>query len=233
MNKYILSYLCFIISLHTLIAQEEKPLNNPIYDNQLYHFGFTLGLSHNKLDIKYGPDFFSINQENQIDKILSKYEPGFHVGIIVDFKLSNNTNLRINPSFNFTDQKLYFSSNSSQSVQPKNNTGISNFELPIYIKYRTDRINNGRSYLLMGGKFMLDMSSLEELTQSQTIKFSKVNYSIDIGVGFDLYFSYFKFSPEIKYSHGLKNILVDQNNTNNRLLNSLYSQTILISLTFE
>ena len=80
---------------------------------------------------------------------------------------------------------------------------------------------------------MLDMSSLEELSQTQTIKFSKVNYSIDIGVGIDLYFAYFKFSPEIKYSHGLRNILVNQNNINNDLINGLYSQSILISLTFE
>ena len=229
MKKYLIVYL--LIS-QNVFGQEERPLNNPIYDNQLYHFGFTLGVSQNKLNIDYSTRFTS-NDQTEFTKILSKYEPGFNVGIIIDFRIAHNTNLRLNPSFNFTDQKLYYSTDNSQIIHPKNNTGISNFELPIYIKYRTDRINNGRSYLLLGSKFMLDMGSLEQLTQNQTIKFSKINYSIDIGVGFDLYFAYFKFSPEIKYSHGLKNILVNQNNIQNDMINMLYTRSILISLTFE
>ena len=230
MTKYLILYL--LISLQNVFGQQEKPLNNPIYDNQLYHFGFTLGISHNKLNIDYNREFILSNQ-TEFNSILSKYEPGFNVGIIIDFRLTQNTNIRLNPSFNFTDQKLYYSTDNNQIIHPKNNTGISNFELPIYIKYRSDRINNGRSYLLLGSKFMLDMSSLEQLTQNQTIKFSKINYSVDIGVGFDLYFAYFKFSPEIKYSHGLKNIFIDQDNINNDMINMLHSKSILISLTFE
>ena len=230
MTKYLILYL--LISLQNVFGQQEKPLNNPIYDNQLYHFGFTLGISHNKLNIDYNREFI-LNNQTEFNSILSKYEPGFNVGIIIDFRLTQNTNIRLNPSFNFTDQKLYYSTDNNQIIHPKNNTGISNFELPIYIKYRSDRINNGRSYLLLGSKFMLDMSSLEQLTQNQTIKFSKINYSVDIGVGFDLYFAYFKFSPEIKYSHGLKNILVNQNNIQNDMINMLYTRSILISLTFE
>ena len=230
MTKYLILYL--LISLQNVFGQQEKPLNNPIYDNQLYHFGFTLGISHNKLNIDYNREFILSNQ-TEFNSILSKYEPGFNVGIIIDFRLTQNTNIRLNPSFNFTDQKLYYSTDNNQIIHPKNNTGISNFELPIYIKYRSDRINNGRSYLLLGSKFMLDMNSLEQLTQNQTIKFSKINYSIDIGVGFDLYFAYFKFSPEIKYSHGLKNIFIDQDNINNDMINMLHSKSILISLTFE
>ena len=230
MIKYLILYL--LISLQNIFGQQEKPLNNPIYDNQLYHFGFTLGISHNKLNIDYNREFILSNQ-TEFNSILSKYEPGFNVGIIIDFRLTQNTNIRLNPSFNFTDQKLYYSTDNNQIIHPKNNTGISNFELPIYIKYRSDRINNGRSYLLLGSKFMLDMSSLEQLTQNQTIKFSKINYSVDIGVGFDLYFAYFKFSPEIKYSHGLKNIFIDQDNINNDMINMLHSKSILISLTFE
>ena len=230
MTKYLILYL--LISLQNVFGQQEKPLNNPIYDNQLYHFGFTLGISHNKLNIDYNREFILSNQ-TEFNSILSKYEPGFNVGIIIDFRLTQNTNIRLNPSFNFTDQKLYYSTDNNQIIHPKNNTGISNFELPIYIKYRSDRINNGRSYLLLGSKFMLDMNSLEQLTQNQTIKFSKINYSVDIGVGFDLYFAYFKFSPEIKYSHGLKNIFIDQDNINNDMINMLHSKSILISLTFE
>ncbi len=222
--------IVFFFFFSVNLAQIEKPLNNPVYDNQAYHFGFTLGLSHNKFQIDYSEAF--INQ-NQITQILSEYEPGFNVGIIIDLRISNNTNLRLTPSFNFTDQKVYYTQNNITSIQPSNNTGVSHFELPVYIKYRSERINNGRVYLLMGGKFMLDMSSMEKLTQSGNLKFQKTNYCIDFGFGIDVYFAYFKFSPEIKYSYGLNNVLENQDNQYSNLINGLSTRGILISLTFE
>ena len=30
--------------------------------------------------------------------------------------------------------------------------------------------------------------------------------TVDLGIGFDMYFRYFKFSPEIRFSHGLNNL---------------------------
>jgi len=225
-----IKFILLLCIINLCFSQEEKPLNNPIYDNQIYHFGFTIGVSHTKFQIDY-TDLFSA--QSNFDQLLSKYEPGFNVGIIIDLKISNNINLRTTPSFNFTDQKLYYINNNIQSIQPNNNTGISNFELPIYLKYRSDRINNGRAYLLTGGNFMLDMSSVERLTQNQNLKFRKTNYSIDIGFGVDIYFAYFKFSPEIKYSYGLKNMLIDQNNQYSNLINRLSTRGLLISLTFE
>ena len=196
-HKIIFTFF-FLLLVTSLFSQEDVPLNNPIYDNQIYHFGFTLGVSNIKFQIDYTEDF---GFQNEFDQILAKYEPGFNVGIIMDLRISDNTNLRLTPSFNFTDQKLYFIKNNIQTTYPKNNTGVSNFEIPVYLKYRSDRINNGGSYLLVGGNFMLDMSSVEELAQAESLKFRKINYSIDIGFGIDIYFAYFKFSPEIKYSY--------------------------------
>ena len=150
----------------------------------------------------------------------------------MDIKIQKNYNLRITPSFNFTDQKLYYISNNREITQPKN-SGISNFELPIYLKYRSDRVNNGRAYILLGTNIIFDMGGLEELAENRNIEFSKTNYSIDLGFGIDIYFEYFKFAPEIKYSYGLKNILISQNNEYDNMINQLSTRSILISLTFE
>ena len=80
---------------------------------------------------------------------------------------------------------------------------------------------------------MLDMSSIEKITQSGNLKFKKTNYSIDIGFGIDVYFAYFKFSPEIKYSYGIVNVLENQDNEYSNLINELSTRGLLISLTFE
>ena len=224
---YIISCVYFLVI--NAFSQEEKPLNNAIYDNQPYHFGFTLGVSNTKFQINYNN---LLNQSNY-DQILSKYSPGFNVGIIMDMKIGQNSNIRITPSFNFTDQKIYYIDNNIEDIHPSGNTGISNFETPIYLKYRSDRINNGRAYILIGGNFMLDLSSTEELPQNQSLEFHKTNYSADIGFGIDVYFAFFKFSPEIKYSYGLKNMLKGQTNEINSIINRLSTRCVTISLTFE
>jgi len=222
--------ISFLFIINYCYAQKDIPWNNPIYDNQVYHFGFIIGVSNTKFQIEYG-DLFT--EQSDFEQILSKYQPGFNVGIIMDVKVGNNYNLRITPSFNFTDQTLYFINNNIPTTYPENNTGISNFEIPIYLKYRSNRVNNGRAYILLGGNYMIDLSASEELVQSQKIEFHKKNYSLDIGFGVDIYFGYFKFSPEIKYSYGLRNMFIDQENQYNEMINRLSTRGLLISLTFE
>ena len=222
--------LLLIFISNSCYSQKEIPKINAIYDNQLYHFGFIIGVSNTKFQIEYG-DLFT-NQAD-FEQILSKYQPGFNVGIIMDAKIGKNLNLRVTPSFNFTDQNLYFFKNNISTIYPQNNTGVSNFEIPIYLKYRSNRVNNGRAYILLGGNYMIDLSATEELVQAQEIEFYKKNYSLDIGFGVDIYFAYFKFSPEIKYSYGLKNMLIDQGNEFNKMINRLSTRGILVSLTFE
>ena len=77
------------------------------------------------------------------------------------------------------------------------------------------------------------MSSFEKLSENENLEFKSQNYSLDIGFGIDIYFKYFKFAPEIKYSYGITNILEKQHNEYDNYLNSLSSRSILISLTFE
>lgn len=229
MKKSIILHACLICLIFNSYGQRELPQNNPNYDMQPYHFGFILGYSQQKLNIRYS-EF--MNNYNDYLQILSDYEPGFNVGIIMDFKIKNNFNIRVTPSFNFTDQKIYYNRVNYSVSQPQN-SGLSNFELPIYLKYRSDRVNNGRLYVLLGPKLSIDMSSFEKLSENENLEFKSQNYSLDIGFGIDIYFKYFKFAPEIKYSYGITNILEKQHNEYDNYLNSLSSRSILISLTFE
>ena len=229
MKKSIILHACLICLIFNSYGQRELPQNNPNYDMQTYHFGFILGYSQQKLNIRYS-EF--MNNYNDYLQILSDYEPGFNVGIIMDFKIKNNFNIRVTPSFNFTDQKIYYNRLNYSVSQPQN-SGLSNFELPIYLKYRSDRVNNGRLYVLLGPKLSIDMSSFEKLSDNENLEFKSQNYSLDIGFGIDIYFKYFKFAPEIKYSYGITNILEKQHNEYDNYLNSLSSRSILISLTFE
>ena len=89
------------------------------------------------------------------------------------------------------------------------------------------------SIVLGGGNFTYNMSNSDELTQNENISFKKINYSLDVGFGVDIYFAYFKFSPEIKYSYGLRNLLIQQKNEYSNVLSGITTRGLLISLTFE
>jgi hypothetical protein len=65
------------------------------------------------------------------------------------------------------------------------------------------------------------------------IKIDETDMLAVFGVGFDIYLTYFKFSPEITYSFGLKNLIVQENNILTRPIDRLTSKIIQISFNFE
>ena len=55
----------------------------------------------------------------------------------------------------------------------------------------------------------------------------------EIGFGFDFYLEYFKFSPQIKLSYGILNILSEDETVYTQSINYLSTNGWMISFTFE
>ena len=219
-----LLFLILIILSPILVAQESNLLNLPKYDKQWYHFGFTLGLMNTNLKIDY--------QQNLSAKGISSISsPGFNVGIICDLKILPNLNIRMIPSLTFTQRDISFTMTNNEILKSTEN---SNLDIPILFKYRSKRYKNTRPYLLLGAKFTYDMASKKEVEDINLFKLDDIDYGLEFGVGIDIYLTYFKLAPEIKYFYGFHNLLQSNNSeiiTSN--LEALYSRTILFSLTFE
>ena len=64
-------------------------------------------------------------------------------------------------------------------------------------------------------------------------KVKKHDLLYELGFGVDIYFEFFKFSPEIKASFGLNNILVDDDTQFTDSIDKLYTRSFLFSVTFE
>ena len=59
--------------------------------------------------------------------------------------------------------------------------------------------------------------------------------ALEMGMGFDLYFKFFKFSPEIRFSHGLMN-LYQEGYSDERMtgaISSIKRKSITIYLNFQ
>ena len=200
--------------------------NLPFVDEKLIHFGFLLGI--NSMDFRVTP------RDSARVKTL---EPGFTVGIISDLRLNRYLNLRFTPTLYFGERQLNFS-----RLKGSDSLNISSIPIcfPVYLKYSAERTGNYRPYLIWGAGVMFDLATNSNSDNPVTLK--PLDFYTEFGVGCDIYFSFFKFAPELKYSIGFGNILVpfDQraglspkNQIYSKALTALRSRMITLAFNFE
>jgi hypothetical protein len=80
-------------------------------------------------------------------------------------------------------------------------------ELPVVFKYRSMRFNNTRMYFIGGGSYLFNTKAQEEINIDPIVT-TKRDFTVEAGMGFEFYFKYFKFAPEIRFSHGINNLYV-------------------------
>lgn len=198
-NRFTLT-LFFIAGLFSTTSAQS---NLPYVDQELIHFGFSLGL--NTMDFGVTPSRDSINGK-VYDARVSTLKPGFSVGIISDLRLNRYLNLRFTPTLHFGERLLNYIATDGNA---KDSTTIQSIpiSLPIYLKYSAERKGNYRPYLIAGGGIYYNLSRDE----TQPIVLQPVDFFAEFGVGCDIYFSFFKLAPELKYSIGFNNMLVPLN----------------------
>jgi hypothetical protein len=213
MRKFPLSIL-FLHVFITGFSQEKMPRNLPAFDLKPIHFGFTVGF--NAMDVGFIRNF---EANNFIYADVSHLLPGFQVSIVSDLRMSRNWNLRFLPGISFGSREItYYDYTTGQGglvrMADADNPvalGPSFLDFPLHFKYRSDRVNNYRPYLVGGLNFRYDMSAKKEYDgeSSEYVKFKPADLYVEFGFGVDTYLRYFKFAPELKLAVGLRNILAD------------------------
>lgn len=216
-------------------SKDNKVMNLQNYDNRVLHFGFLLGVNLADFRIKYNPKYFGVDT---VLTIQSKRESGFNLGIITDVRLGEYFNVRFVPTLSFSARTLQYVILENNVIVPRDKQVESVFlDFPLLFKYKSERSGNFRAYLIGGAKYSLDMASQKDLNSKLVkdilIKIDDTDFLAVFGIGFDLYLNYFKFSPEITYAFGLKNLLVQDNNILTKPIDRLTSKIIQISFNFE
>jgi hypothetical protein len=211
--KKIVPFLLFPLFCISGFSQEKKPRNLTAFDLKRLHFGFTVGLNTMDLGIKR-----NYAAENFIYADLTNVLPGFQVSIVTDLRLNENWNLRFLPGISFGSRELsYYDPLSGGTPLKFSNAanpvplGPSFLDFPLHLKYRSERVNNYRPYLVGGLNFRYDMSSKRGYDEDsrERVKFKPADLYFEFGFGVDTYLRYFKFAPEIKLAVGLRNIITD------------------------
>lgn len=217
-----------VVTLLSLLActqgfgQREIEVNNPNYDNRFLSYGFLLGIHTSAYQLKYSPEF--VSDLDSVYSISPRFSTGFSLGFIVNFRATDFLDIRLLPTVAFYEHKLeYRFLNEPTETELVETTVV---ELPILLKYKSERRGNTRMYFVGGLKPGFEASGKNDIEEGSddSLPINEFNLSFDVGFGLDIYYPLFKFSPEIRFSRGITNMLgsndsplavgVDRLNTN-------------------
>jgi len=186
-------------------AQEAFQYNLPFSDSKWLHYGFSIGLHTASFQLKYS-DKFVTQEMDSVHSIMPGNAFGFSLGFITDFRIVEQFNLRILPKVSFYEFPVDF--NYTDGTTDKQLIEATFIEMPILIKYKSERHKNFRVYFLGGLAPGLEVSGKKRKEQSNNQLLTQdFNLNMELGFGIDMYFPLFKFSPEFRFSKGLLNLL--------------------------
>jgi hypothetical protein len=205
--------------------------NNPNYDQRKLTYGFLIGLHTTTYQIEYS-DLFVTPDFDTIQAVIPEWNPGFSLGFIVNLRLHEFIDLRLTPKVAFYEHTLKYYFTDNTSVEELVETTM--VEFPLLLKYKSMRRGNVRMYMIGGIKPGIEASGKKEIENITTsLEVKNFSFSIDAGLGFDLYFPLFKFSPEIRFSRGISDVLDNTSNKFGQPLRRINTNTITVYLLFQ
>ena len=222
--------ISIFILLFIFCLKAKGQQNLPLYDLRPAHFGFGIIFGSGKLKTTLSDEF------HLQDTILHIRNNGFpQVGIagLISLKLTNHLDFRFAPGLTLAQRNMDF-------VFPDRTDNVVietvSFDLPFLFKYKSDRIKNTRFYVVGGLRYSFDYQS-DELTErgpfKQLVPLKKQQLSYEFGVGLDIYTDYFKFSPEIKMSNGLNNVLSKDEYIYTGAFDGIFTRLFNVTMFFE
>lgn len=213
--KRIAYILFFLIALFHQGAQSQTRTvqNRPYTDLRPIHFGIVVGT--NIQDTKFeniGPQTLTLKDGTEIESNVavdqSNWNPGFNVGVLAEFRLSEHFQFRLAPQMYFGTRSLKFYN--YLKTEETGTPAIENQSMKtVYVGadldmiFASKRFNNHRPYVMAGLAPMINLST----KSSDYVQMKKYDIFFEVGIGCDFYLPFFKLRPELKFMMGLTNSL--------------------------
>lgn len=232
MSKKSILFLLAISFTISALSQRRRVENLPTFDKRKIHYGFYLGLNDND---------FKLNLRNSsVANADITVEPttGFNVGLIADLRLHKNINLRFEPGLISNSKRIYFN-HLNRPQDSIREIGSTYLHIPIVLKFSTDKYRNIRPYVLGGIAYDHNFSSNEanpDDNSSGQFRMKSSNFMYEVGLGVDVYLSFFKFSPSIRGVFAINNEIVYDNDPNSQWtspVNFMGTRGIFLNFAFE
>ena len=237
-KKTVALVLCLFIFSSILKAQLREGLNLEVTDEKKYHIGIVIMGAQSRFHINQHPDF--INRDSVLVTSPDN-SMGFGIGGMHTFRLSNRFEARVVfPQLMFVNKTItyhlrYPKANSEELPITTKTIESLLLGVPVQLKFKSDRINNFRFYVMGGGKIETDLSSKARAKNAEDlVKLKPFDFGIEAGIGFNFYMPYFILSPEIKISNGISNSHSrDPDLKFSNVIDRMQSRMVVFSLIFE
>lgn len=218
-------------------------------DEKDISFGFSFASVNSYYKIQKAPNWQlpyidvlngNVPLTGNLNSITSSYTNGFGIGFLTRYRLTEFLEVRLTPSLIFVDKTLtYTYDNAAPVTAPivKSVQGTS-VDVPLLIKLKSEKIGDFRPYIIGGVKYTQAVGSknnsdLNDAPLDKLVKNVNGFASYEAGLGCDIYFEFFKMSPEIKLSNSFGNVLYQDNSAFSSPISKLYLHTLMFSLYFE
>ena len=225
-------------------------------DQEDFNWGFSFQYIASEYKIIRKPnwrDVFLDYEQNdrpitdKLNSISSPLSASFGIGFVINYKLTKNLDLRSTPTLVFNDRLVDYQyeipsvNGPSDFVDGKTQQKVSAtmVDLPLGIKLKSERRKDFRAYVLLGAKYSMDLASGKKNKDDDKALIYKVlknrkNFaSYEAAIGFDLYFEYFKMSPELKVTHSFGDVLKHENHPFASPIEKAILRNFTFSLFFE
>jgi hypothetical protein len=219
---------------------ENAVLNIPNDDKLPLNWGYFVGLNQFDYQISYLNPSYNTNSSEKVTEILVQKSTGFNVGLIGEMRINELLDLRLEPGFYSGKTTLEFKNQNliteKDSIREIKSTYIN---VPLLLKFSANRIGNWRPFIVGGPYAAINLSSKENSiddNKSGTFKVKKWNYGYQIGVGIDIYLSYFKFTPSIRGVFSITDDAIrdaDPQSPWTANIHKMRSRGVFLVLTFE
>ncbi|MBN2728571.1 MAG: PorT family protein [Bacteroidales bacterium] len=183
--KKIVFVIILIVSSLTLFSQSEGTANE-----KRMKYGFNLGINYsNVLENETLPSNASLSNNF-----------GFRLGILADYKISNFLSISPKAEMSFNNSKVIF--NNIDGTQTEYEVMPIDLDFMAHFVFKKNN-ENVSPYFFFGPNVKIPASKKPDNTSSFSTNF---DFAIDFGIGLNKQFTYFNFSPELRYSYGLLNV---------------------------
>lgn len=187
-------------------GQKQKPKNASWYDEKVLHFGFSLGFNTMDFNITPSQKYLAVDS---LYPDVSSLNPGINIQIVTNLRPGKYFDIRFLPGVSFGQRIIMFYKN-GKTYNNQQRLESSFLEFPLLLKYKGDRLNNVRPYVISGLNFRYDLAAKKEYDDEKPvyIRIERPDLYYELGGGMDFYLRYFKLSVELKMSNGFGNIVV-------------------------
>lgn len=200
--------LTLLCAVHTM-GQTRRVQNRPYTDLRPFHFGVFVGTHLQDVEfLNVGPQILEMEDGTMSERLVTcdqdRWDPGFNVGVLGEFRLSEHFQFRVAPAMYFGTRHLMFHNFSEEKEKEEHQELKSAYiSTALDLIFASPRFNNHRPYVMVGLNPMINLSARD----NDYLKLKGTDLFFEAGIGCDFYLPFFKLRPELKFMFSLGNVL--------------------------